>query len=351
MPHSRFLIVGQGLVGTVVAHELEQHGIKALVIDNNHRMSASKVAAGLFNPFIFKYVTRSWMVDELLPAMHHTYGLIEQKLNLKLVHNTGMVRVIGSESEQKHWAKKRLRPEYAAFVGEDCNDLIAAGIDRGFGNITIPSAGWLDLPTLLLEYRKYLISENRLLNEPFVHEDLNPESPVKYRGMEFDTVIFCEGAAVNQNPFFNHLRFRHTKGEVLEIKDRIPVDLPIQYGQFLVPIGNSKYRIGATFEWDELNDIPTDSAGQKMLETYTGFFKSTPQMVRHQAGVRPTADDRKPFAGRHSQYPALAILNATGSKGVMIAPWAATQLIALLINNQKLHPEIDLHRTISNHTH
>ena len=49
-PHVDFLIVGQGLAGSILALNLQQRGKSVLVIDNEHYGSASQVAAGLINP-------------------------------------------------------------------------------------------------------------------------------------------------------------------------------------------------------------------------------------------------------------------------------------------------------------
>ena len=46
------LILGQGLAGSLLAWHLIGGGQKVRVIDDAHRSSASKVAAGLINPLI-----------------------------------------------------------------------------------------------------------------------------------------------------------------------------------------------------------------------------------------------------------------------------------------------------------
>lgn len=346
MLNSRILIVGQGLIGTVLAHELSQRGINPVVMDNNHRRCASNVAAGMFNPIIFKYITRSWIADELLPVMLKTYGSFENILGQKLLHQTGLVRIIGTPDEQKRWQKKGKRQEYARFIGPERAGFLERGLDRGFGNVTIPSAGWLDIRKLIGGYREYLLAENRLIEANFNHSDLKPGSPNVYHDKEYDLIIFCEGVGVDHNPFFNHLKFNHTKGEVLDVEDDLEMELPVNYGQFLIPLGNSKFRIGTTYQWNDLNEVPTDIAAEKMLRTHEDFFGSKPAVIKHMAGVRPTAADRRPFAGRHPEHPGLAILNATGSKGVMLAPWSAAQLADHLLNEHVLHPEIDLSRSI-----
>ena len=47
-----FLIIGQGLAGTVLAWNLIQRGRSVIVLDREDESTSSKVAAGLINPFV-----------------------------------------------------------------------------------------------------------------------------------------------------------------------------------------------------------------------------------------------------------------------------------------------------------
>ncbi len=60
-----FIIVGQGLAGTLLAHELIQLGKSVLVFDDPAAPKASEVAAGIINPVVFRRMTKSWLVDAL----------------------------------------------------------------------------------------------------------------------------------------------------------------------------------------------------------------------------------------------------------------------------------------------
>ena len=345
MLKSRVLIIGQGLAGTVLCHELEQRGIQAVVVDNSHHRSASKVAAGLFNPFVFKWTTKSWNIDAVLPVMQQTYTQLEDLLGVSMLHQTGILRVISSQVEKDRWDKKRQRPDYAAYLGDTPAESGAVGMDKGFGQIFIRSAGWLDIQTLIEQYTLRLKAENRFMTERFDHSALEVGKICRYKDRAFDEVIFCEGAGVDQNPFFSQLNFSHTKGEVLDITDSgTDTEICVNYGQFIVPRGDGQYRIGTTYAWNTLDDVPTPREADRMLKIHSGFFGSEPVVTAHKAGVRPTAADRRPFVGRHPEFPSLSILNGTGSKGVLLAPWCAQQLVDHLLDQKPLHPEVDLNR-------
>lgn len=343
-----FLIVGQGLVGTVLAYELERRGCNVLVMDQSRPHSASKVAAGLFNPFVFKWITKSWNADELLPVLLETYRAIEELTGAEFLHQTGIIRVIASQKEADSWAKKRKRPDFAAHIDEQASTALDQRFDKGWGAVAIKSAGWLDIPRMTAAFRDYLAQEGRIRSETFDHSQLEHGDPCRYGDITCRQVVFCEGAGVDQNPWFKHLHYRHTKGEVLDIEATdIALDACLNYGQFIVPRGNGVFRTGTTYNWKELDDVPTPEAEEKILRNHEAFFGKRPSIQAHRAGIRPTSADRRPFAGCHPDYPKLAILNATGSKGVLLAPWSARQLAEHLLNNKALHPEIDLRREIA----
>jgi len=58
-----FIIVGQGLAGTLLAYDLISNNKKILIIDKNLKASSSKVAAGMINPVAMKSVAlHLWLI-------------------------------------------------------------------------------------------------------------------------------------------------------------------------------------------------------------------------------------------------------------------------------------------------
>ena len=72
-----FLIVGQGLAGSLLAWELMQRGSKVLIVDSG-MPNASQVAAGLINPITGMRFVKTTDVDVLLPTAKAHYSNLEQ---------------------------------------------------------------------------------------------------------------------------------------------------------------------------------------------------------------------------------------------------------------------------------
>lgn len=60
-----YLIVGQGIAGTLLTHFLLKKNKKFLVADLYNPNSASSVAAGLFNPVTGRRLVKTWKADSI----------------------------------------------------------------------------------------------------------------------------------------------------------------------------------------------------------------------------------------------------------------------------------------------
>lgn len=68
-----FVVVGQGLAGTLLSYFLHKNGKSVLIIDDNFKGSSSKVAAGIVNPITGKNFIKSWRIHDFLPEARRTY--------------------------------------------------------------------------------------------------------------------------------------------------------------------------------------------------------------------------------------------------------------------------------------
>ena len=100
-----YIIVGQGLAGTLLAHELYRQKKTFLVYDDPKQPKASEVAAGLINPVVFRRMTKSWMLDDAFPILESTYRQLEDLLQEKLYYPGQMIKVLG-EGGAAFWKEK-----------------------------------------------------------------------------------------------------------------------------------------------------------------------------------------------------------------------------------------------------
>ena len=89
-----YLIVGQGLAGSVLSYLLMRQGKKVLVIDSFDANSSSQVAAGLVNPITGRRIVKSWMADTLIPFAETFYSAVENEFGKLFYHKMDVLEVI-----------------------------------------------------------------------------------------------------------------------------------------------------------------------------------------------------------------------------------------------------------------
>jgi glycine/D-amino acid oxidase-like deaminating enzyme len=339
-----YLIIGQGICGTLLSYELLKAGKTVLVIDAYNSATASRVASGLINPVTGKRIVASWMIDELLPVAQNTYQSLEQHLGVDLL-KSGDILEFYRTVEEKAMFYKRLN-EGCQYLAEGNDTEAAKAFDFHRGTGIIKDCLLIDLPLLLERWREVLSEQGALIADVFDWEELDiKEKGVSYKGMEAERVILCNGVAGFDNPWFSGLPYSLNKGEALIVS--IPGLSPAyiyKQGIKIIPWKDDLFWIGASYEWKYDNAAPTDAFRQKVEGHLKHWLKLPFEIQEHWASERPATVNYKPFAGFHPLYPQIGILNGMGSKGCSQAPYFARQMVTNLIHNSPINPEVDIKR-------
>ncbi|MTB49988.1 FAD-binding oxidoreductase [Lewinella sp. W8] len=351
-----FLIVGQGLAGTLLGYRLERAGHRVEYVDAPGQTAASSVAAGIINPITGRRFVKSWRIDELIPAARELYRELEALLDVSLWHELPLIRTLYNRGDENDWLARTADPGYADYMEEKPKvGRIPSLTEDVHAYAGVRHAARVDIGVLVTAYRERLQREGRLREETFDYQKLEAGSGdaagARYypAGQEvpitYDTVIFCEGWRARFNPWFGALPHGGNKGEVLLVKTEAPLlERMFKHRVFLVPFTEDTYWIGATSENQFSEENPT-AVNRQFLEDRLREVLTVPyEIVEHRAAVRPTVRDRRPFLGRHPQLPALAIFNGLGTKGTSLAPLCSRWLADHLLTDAALPPEVDIRR-------
>ncbi|MBL4669177.1 MAG: FAD-binding oxidoreductase [Flavobacteriales bacterium] len=343
-----FIIVGQGLAGSVLAYSLMQKKQKVLVIDEEAQSSSSRVAAGLCNPVVFKRLTKSWMIDEVLPFAKAFYQNQETLLNEQFYFDVPLYKLFVDEKEQQFWKQKSNEPHLFDWINDKTEfPFDATHLTYPFGAAKTLQSGFLKTASWLSKFKNYLIDNNAYLNQKFDYSKIELiENGVVWNGYRAKKIIFCEGYQCTHNPYFDWLPFKLTKGEVLTVKFKnLELKHAINKGVFVLPYEDN-YKLGATYNWDELDEVPTQEGKEQLLKRAARFIDDDIEIISHKAGVRPTVSDRRPLLGIHPKEKQLAVFNGMGTKGVMLAPYFANKMVHLMLKNEPLPSEVNINRFI-----
>lgn len=344
-----YLIVGQGLAGSIVAWQLMQHERKVLVVDKEMKNSASKVAAGLINPITGQRLVKSTDVDTCLPVAINCYRQLEEHFHRQFYFPVPLLRIFRSKAEIDRYKNRCGDHGYHSYLGESFQaGQSSESINDLLGSFEQHHTGYLDITALLTTLRAYFEAHNAYCSTTFNHSDLvfNKES-VQWKDYQADRVIFCEGANAMENPWFRWLPFQLSKGEILSIKnDHAKPEKILNDGHWLLPAADDSFKVGATYEWQWQDENPSAEAKTLLVDAckrLTGVNKGW-AVTDHKAGIRPTTKDKNPFIGTHPNHSELTVFNGFGSKGSMLIPYFALRLVDFLLRGESLPGQADIKR-------
>jgi glycine/D-amino acid oxidase-like deaminating enzyme len=330
------LILGRGLAGAALAESCRLRGLSVHVFDHKRDGNASMAAGGAVNPVVLRRDVPSWRAAELMSLTRAFYGNWEKHLGVHCWYSRPLVKIFPTPNEVKQWERAMAEPGTAPFIAsrpETEIDEAPLNAPHGYGTVT--DAGWLDIPVLLDAQRAELLS-SRALTERDVDEKeiMTVPDGVRIGEVKGRWLVRCTG------PFATDPGLVPVKGETLTV--RIPnmhLTRMVHGSAGLLPLGEELFRVGATFKWTDVWEGPTEEARTWLLGKLATLVQGPIEVVGQNAGVRPTARDRRPLLGRTG--PGTAVINGLGARGVMLAPWCAEHLLAHLFDGKELAPEVD----------
>lgn len=339
-----YLIVGQGLAGTFLAYKLLKNKRSFVLVDKGLHSSSSFVAAGLINPLVLKRLTLSWRAKEFLAYNENFYADLEAFLQKEYRFKVPIEKLISSADEELFWSKRFEKEELSDLMEKDLGEInasIKAPVPFKVGKVKHTS--WVHISDLLTDFRSYLQKKNLLIEDDFKHQEI--ENSKYYGDITFSKIIFCEGAKLTENPFFNYLPYSLNKGQLLTIRSKdMPQQNILKKKVFILPYQNDLFKVGATFSWKWESEDPEEEK-TKQLCSFLEEITSLPyEIVNVEAGIRPSVKDRRPLLGKHPQFSNYYLFNGMGSRGCFMAPLLVDEFFEYLEKGKTLHPEMDIER-------
>ena len=348
-----YLIIGQGLAGSLLAWELIQRGAKVLIVDNG-KANASQVAAGLINPITGMRFVKGPHTDRQLLTAVNFYQQLKTHFGETFYIKKPMLRIIRNENELNYCMKRLQDPQYLNYFdrfiepGLPENSIIAP-----LGSLLQKQTGYLLTRPLLNSLKEFFIAKDSYLEMNFNYQDIkDKDNSIYWKNIQLGRIIFCDGHQCTENPWFSWLPFQPVKGEILTLTVNKPLpDKILNYGNWMIPVNQYTLRTGATFDRENLDTRPTESGRQSLLKSLaTVCSEMKPEStIAHRANIRPCTLDKNPFIGQHPQNRKITIFNGFGSKGSLLIPGYAIQFANFLINKAPISESADIKRFEATH--
>ena len=341
-----WLIVGQGLAGSVLALELVRRGERVFVVDGGLPGAASRVAAGVFNPVTGRRMQPTWQAAILWQALETFYPAAEQLLGSHFYHALPNVRPLFTQAERID-AEKQARTNTLSPWIEVIDSLPwqpSSQVVAQAGAVYTKRAGYVDVPIFCQALRRWLVEKGSFMEARADEADLTEtDGQIEWGKGRYRGVIWADGYFGAKNPAMAGLPLAPLKGEILLVR---PIESPtlagavLNRGAYLAPRIDGSLWAGSTYEHQFADIGPTEAGRASIMERIGRFYLPSLSVVQHLGGVRPSVLDRRPIAGPLLGKPGHYAFTGLGTKGVSLAPWLARVLADHLLYGAPIPAEI-----------
>lgn len=334
-----YIIVGDGYAALFFAHQLIKNN-KSFYLFSEGKKSASFVSAGIINPAVLKRFTTFWLAQEQIDSLKKTLSEIEGYTHKNYLIEKPILRVFHDEKEKELWLKKSNEISFLS------NDFIKINsIKNPFGCGKVNHSARLNVRDFFTDLMNYLEQNSHLIKEKFDYNLVKTENST-YKDIQFKNIIFAEGMAVKENPYFSEIPVEANKGHHLEVKlsEKIEDDFTIKKKHFIFPLNENTYYYGGTYDREQTHHKIDDSAVEKLINALAEFYPNDFEVTQVKFGFRPTVKDRRPIVGAHSEFKNFYVFNGLGARGILNGNYFAINLYNHLENGEEIHPEVDLKR-------
>ena len=338
------IVVGAGVVGCAVAHELAAAGARVQVIDPRQPgQGATRASAGVLAPFI---------------EGHGSEALREMGRQSLDLYDAFVARV-RAESGQDVTYERRGTFE-VAFTGEETDRLIARSSDlwkdglearwvpplafedieplvspKAAGALLIPQHGFVGVTSLTLALAAAAEHHGARVKTETGAIRIHP-MPAGRVGVETsqaswdaDQVVLAAGSWSSQIVVEGAVAVPVTpvRGQLLQLQAAPGTITRVVWGSagYLVPWPDGSVLVGATVEDVGFDETSTDEGIRSLRAAATALIPSlaTAPVVDVRVGLRPRGVDDLPFIGPSAVIPGLIYATAHYRNGVLLAPLTA----------------------------
>lgn len=360
MMQSRAVVIGGGLVGSLVAWRLAAAGLRVEVLERAvPGAEASSAAAGILAAQS-ESATPGVMFDLSMTsiALHATLAAeVREAVGLDVGHR--VCGAVETALDDAALAVLRARVAWQRDLGLRAELVDAAGLrarepslGEGFvGAAVFPDDAVVDPPRLVngvaqaatragvtfragVTVRRVAVKSGRAVG---VETDAGL--------IEADTVVVCAGAwsGLVEGALPRDALVRPARGQVVELATRpVPIgSVVFAHGGYLVPRADGHVYVGSTLEFVGYRREVTVAGMQRILGIATRAVPSleSAAVSRSWSNFRPYTDDRVPLVGTFG-VEGLVVATGHHRSGILLAPVTA-EIVRDLVAHGRRHPALD----------
>jgi len=352
-------VVGAGIVGSAIAHELASRGARVQLIDSRGvARGATRASAGILAPQIEGHIpelrdlaTRSLaMYDDFIRRVERDSGRsIEYNRNGTLQVALSQQEAAALTADAQTLARNGV--EHALLDRESARRAVPGLSERVISALLVPSHGYVAASALTEAVVGAARAHGvRLITAAVLSIDggtTKARITTDDGLIESDIVVVASGSwPVPSRPAAGP-SVKPIRGQLVQLRCDAVLASHVLWGQacYVVPWSDGTVLVGATVEDVGYDERPTAEGVRRMLDAAIGLVPSlvSAQFEEVRVGFRPKASDELPIIGRSDTMPHVFYAIGHYRNGVLLAPLTA-QLMADLILEDKERAELALVR-------
>jgi glycine/D-amino acid oxidase-like deaminating enzyme len=329
--HTDFLLIGQGMAGTLLSYELMGVGKSVMVIDTKNKHNTSLVASAVINPLVGKNWTVAKDAERIIPIALDIYQHLNNLLQANLVQQKSLLVFHPDETSNQNVGKQI---EAGNPYLQEENSTEYSAWDASFGIGKVAPVYTIDAQSLLSKSAIFLQSKNALIEEHFQFEHLKFSGhTIQYKDITADKIVFCEGPIGRKNPFFPFLNFTHNRGDALLLSIPNLSAEHIYHKDFrLVPHRDNLFWCGSNYIWEYFDLEPNIGWRMQTEKGLKSWLKLPFEIVDHWVAERPTTAGQQSFLLQSEKHKHVFFFNGLGTRGFSAGPSLAKEMAALMLN-------------------
>jgi glycine oxidase len=333
-------VVGAGVIGLSIAHELAARGATVRVVDaRGTGLGATHASAGILAPHI---EGNSETLLSLGICSLNQYDSFVGRVALNAEQpieygRTGTLQVARSDEEAERLATAAARLADAGTKHDLLDADAARRLEPALGHVVsallIQDHGYVGVRSLMAALVEALARRDVPISVGQVH-DLKAERD------NADAVIVAAGCWSRDLPAADSgVPVRPVRGQLLHLRLPRPPATRVIWGErcYVVPWEDGSVLVGATSEevgFDERATVAAvrtllDSATQLVPEIAAAFFEEV------RIGLRPATPDELPVIGPSSTMPGVFYATGHFRNGVLLAPLTAVAVADLVLDGRE----------------
>jgi len=352
-------VVGAGIVGSAIAHELASRGARVQLIDSRGvGRGATRASAGILAPQIEGHIPELRKLAVRSLALYDDFiRRVERDSRRSIEYNrNGTLQVALSEQEAAVLAADaqalaRNGVEYALLDRESARRAMPVLSDRVTSALLVPSHGYVAASALTEAVVDAARAHGVSLITAAVRGIDGSTATARVTTddgiIESDAVVVASGSwSVPSRPAEGP-SVKPIRGQLVQLRGDAVLAAQVIWGQacYLVPWSDGTVLVGATVEDVGFDERPTAEGVRSLLSAAIDLVPSLERahFEEVRVGFRPKASDEMPIIGRSETMPSVFYAVGHYRNGVLLAPLTAA-LMADLVLEDKERAELALVR-------